>query len=111
MYFQVKKVSNGEPHNDSCCVGRPMGERYAFVMIIQNKWWQEFRRNNLHGEEIRSYVQKGLAPPRDTSLILFYVAKPVGEIAGYAEFVERKTGDSEELWKKYGGESVLSSGE
>jgi predicted transcriptional regulator len=56
-------------------------------------------------------VQKGLAPPRDTSLILFYVAKPVGEIAGYAEFVERKTGDSEELWKEYGRESVLNSRE
>jgi len=88
-----------------------MDERYAFVMMIQKKWWQKFHRKNLQSEEIQSYVQKGLAPPRDTSLILFYVAKPVGEIAGYAEFVERKAGDSEELWKEHGGESVLSSRE
>ncbi|MFZ1038576.1 MAG: hypothetical protein WAN53_01675 [Candidatus Bathyarchaeia archaeon] len=88
-----------------------MGEKYAFVMMIQNKWWQEFHRRNLQGKKIRSYVQKGLAPPKDTSLILFYLAKPVGEIAGHAEFVERKTGDSEELWKKYGRESVLDSRE
>jgi predicted transcriptional regulator len=42
---------------------------------------------------------------------MFYVTKPVGEVAGYAEFVERKAGDSEALWKAHGRESVLSSKE
>jgi predicted transcriptional regulator len=32
-------------------------------------------------------------------------------MAGYAEFVERKTGKAEEMWKKYGRESVLGSEE
>jgi predicted transcriptional regulator len=82
-----------------------MSAQYAFVVMTKSKWWSEFR---LHGnEQVQSYIQKGLAPPKQTSLILFYVTKPVGEIAGYAEFIERKTGDPEKLWNEYGRESVL----
>jgi len=43
--------------------------------------------------------------------MLFYVAKPAGEIAGYAEFIERKVGETDEMWKALGMESVLSSKE
>ena len=82
-----------------------MSTQYAFVVMTKSKWWSEFR---LHGtEQVQSYIQKGLAPPKQTSLILFYVTKPVGEVAGYAEFIERKTGDPEKLWNEYGRESVL----
>jgi len=44
-------------------------------------------------------------------LILFYVAKPAGHVAGYGEFVERKVGNALELWAKHGVESALSSKE
>jgi predicted transcriptional regulator len=81
------------------------GGKYAFVMMIQSRWWNEFRFHQ--SGQMQTYVQKGLAPPKKASLILFYVTKPVGEIAGYAEFVERRTGDAERLWKEYGRESVL----
>jgi hypothetical protein len=71
-----------------------MSAQYAFVVMTKSKWWSEFR---LHGnEQVQSYIQKGLAPPKQTSLILFYVTKPVGEVAGYAEFIERKTGEAVE---------------
>jgi predicted transcriptional regulator len=88
-----------------------MRERYAFVMMIKEKWWREFLRLHSKGREIQSYVRRGLAPPKNASLVFFYVAKPVCEIAGYAEFIERKVGKPEDLWKEYGGESVLESAE
>jgi predicted transcriptional regulator len=50
-----------------------------------------------------------LAPPKNAIKILFYVSKPIGEIAGYAEFVQRTVGEPMELWEKYEEESVLRS--
>lgn len=44
-------------------------------------------------------------------MILFYVTKPVGEIAGHAEFIERKVGEPIEMWKQHGYESAISSKE
>jgi predicted transcriptional regulator len=37
------------------------------------------------------------------------VTKPVRAIAGYAHFIERVVGNPQELWSKFGGESVLGS--
>ncbi len=84
------------------------GER-AFVMMIKDKWWKGFVDRHHQGKKVHSYIQKGLAPPKSASIILFYVTKPVGEIAGAAEFVERKAGDIEDVWEQYGDESVLTS--
>ncbi|MDH5793538.1 MAG: hypothetical protein OEZ18_03115 [Candidatus Bathyarchaeota archaeon] len=86
-----------------------MREDFAFVIMIKEKWWREFCRLHYEGKKVQSYVQGGWAPPKNTSLIFFYVTKPVAEIAGYAEFIERKVGEAEELWKKHGHECVLSS--
>jgi len=88
-----------------------MSEKYAFVIMVKDKWWREFRRLHHEGKQVQSYVQGGWAPPKNTSLILFYVTKPAGEIAGYAEFIERKVGDAEGLWNEHGHESVLNSAE
>ena len=88
-----------------------MKEKYGFVMMIREKWWREFCNLGSKGKETFSYVQGGWAPPKNTSLIFFYVAKPVGEVAGYAEFIERKVGDAESLWSEHGSESVLKSKE
>ncbi|MBS7632709.1 hypothetical protein KEJ15_03690 [Candidatus Bathyarchaeota archaeon] len=85
--------------------------RYAFVMMIQNKYWQKFLQRSLDGFEIHSYVRRGFAGPSLTSVLLFYVAKPIGELAGYAEFVERSAGKVDEIWRKHGVESVLGSKE
>jgi len=88
-----------------------MNEKYAFVIMIRDKWWREFRRLNHEGKKVQSYVQGGWAPPKSTSLIFFYVTKPVAEIAGYAEFIERKVGEAESLWNEHGNESVLQTKE
>jgi len=88
-----------------------MDGKYAFVIMIQDRWWREFLRRKQQGKRTHSYVQKGLAPPKYGSVILFYVTKPVGEMAGYAEFIERQAGNAEKMWEEYGHESVLKSKE
>jgi predicted transcriptional regulator len=88
-----------------------MSGKQAFVMMVQKRWWNEFCRRNREGKKIHSFVLRGIAPPKDASTVLFYVTKPVGEIAGYAEFVERRVGDADRLWNEHGDESVLSSKE
>lgn len=88
-----------------------MNNRHAFIMMVQNKYWNEFRRRQQQGEQTHAYVNRGTAGPKNTSIVMFYVTKPVGEIAGYAEFIERKTGDSETLWNAHGQETVLNSKE
>jgi predicted transcriptional regulator len=86
-----------------------LDKKRAFVMMVQNRWWGEFIRRNHQGKKVHAFVLRGFAPPKDASRILFYVTKPVGEMAGYAEFVEKKVGDAEELWRAHGAESVFSS--
>ena len=85
--------------------------RYAYIIMIQDKWWKQFQHRYRQGRLIHSYVRTGLTHPKNTTLILFYVAKPAGHIAGYGEFVERKVGNAMELWAKHGVESALSSKE
>jgi len=86
-----------------------MSEKHAFVVMIKEKWWNEFRRLNRTGKTIHAYVRRGLAPPKNAKLIFFYVVKPVGEIQGYAEFQERIVGETDAMWKEYGRESCLQS--
>jgi len=86
-----------------------MNERYAFVMMVREKWWVEFLRRSHEGKKVHSFVVRGAAPPRGALLILFYVTRPVRAIAGYAHFIERVVGNSQELWSRFGGESVLGS--
>jgi predicted transcriptional regulator len=88
-----------------------MSEKQAFVMMIKDNWWRKFLRLHLEGRQVQSYVQGGWAPPKNASLVFFYVTKPTAAISGYAEFVERKVGEAEELWTEHGQESVLSTAE
>jgi predicted transcriptional regulator len=86
-----------------------MSERYAFVIMVMERWWVDFCRRSKEGKKVHSFVIRGAAPPKSASLILFYVTKPVRAIAGYAHFIERVVGDPQELWSRFGGESVLGS--
>lgn len=86
-----------------------MSEKQAFVMMVQEKYWNGFCRRNREGKGTHSFVLRGIAPPRGASKLLFYVTKPVGQIAGYAEFIERRLGDADTLWNEYGDEVVLAS--
>jgi predicted transcriptional regulator len=54
-------------------------------------------------------VRKNQVAPKQAQQLLFYVKKPVMQIRGVADFIERLTGPAEELWAKYGGESCFES--
>lgn len=56
-------------------------------------------------------MKTGAAPPKEASTVLFYVTKPVGEMAGHAEFIERKVGEPVDMWKQHGYESAICSKE
>ena len=49
--------------------------------------------------------------PKNAKLLFFYVTHPHKDIRGFADFVERVTGDAEDLWKSLGNESLLNSDE
>jgi len=98
--------------NQTVILGRDlMSPKQAFVMMIQDRWWQQFLRKNREGSRVHSYVKTGVAPPKEVSTTLFYVTKPVGEMAGHAGFIERKVGEPIEMWKQYGHESAINSKE
>jgi len=86
-----------------------MSDKYAYVMMIHDKWWQGFLDLHLKGKKTFSYVQSAnRAPPKkNPSLLFFYVTNPVRAIEGYAEFIENRIGDAESLWKDFGDESAL----
>lgn len=86
-----------------------MIDRYAYVLMIQDKWWRQFQHRHQKGKMFHSYVKTGRAYPKGTMLIFFYVTEPVGQVAGYAEFAELKVGNAAELWAEHGGESALAS--
>jgi predicted transcriptional regulator len=103
----IVQILNGEIRNKP--FGGSMSERYSFVIMVREKWWIEFRRRLQEGRGVHSFVITGAAPPKGTQLILFYVTNPVRAIAGYAYYIERIVGKPQDLWSRYGGESVLGS--
>jgi len=58
---------------------------------------------------MHAFVRRGLVGPKNVELILFYVTYPHKEIRGVGDFIERITGDAEDLWNAYGHESLLKS--
>ena len=54
-------------------------------------------------------MRKSKVTPKNAQKLLFYVKKPVKQIRGIADFIERLTGESGELWRKYGAESCFET--
>ncbi len=47
--------------------------------------------------------------PKSAKLLFFYVTHPRKDIRGFADFIERLTGNAEDLWENLGHESLLKS--
>lgn len=84
-------------------------EHYAYLLIEDEKWWNRRTSGNKLGSEVHSFVRKGKVGPKAAQQLLFYVKSPVKQIRGVAEFLERITGTSDELWQLYGQETVFES--
>jgi predicted transcriptional regulator len=83
-------------------------ERYAFILVADKKYWNKLRERNKASGGTHAFVRKNQVAPK-TAQKLFYVKKPVMQVQGIADFIERLTGDSRELWRKYGSESCFEN--
>jgi predicted transcriptional regulator len=84
-------------------------ERYAFILIADEKYWNRLRERSKTNRGIHAFVRKNQVGPKNAQRLLFYVKRPVMQIRGAADFIERLTGNHEELWRKYGAESCFES--
>jgi predicted transcriptional regulator len=82
-------------------------ECYAFIQVADKKYWNKLRERNKVSRGAYVFVRKSQAAPKSAQKLLFYVKKPVMQVLGIADFTERLTGDSRELWRKYGAESCF----
>jgi predicted transcriptional regulator len=88
---------------------RQVSERYAYILMDNEKWWNRLCSQNRAGKKLHAFVRKNVVGPKKAEMLLFYVTHPVKEIRGFGEFVERIVGDAEKLWNTYGSESCLNS--
>ena len=86
-----------------------MLERYAYIILNIEKYWNRLCDQNRAGKTVHVFVRKGLVGPKNAKLLFFYVTHPHKEIRGVGDFIERITGDADDLWDTYGHESLLES--
>jgi predicted transcriptional regulator len=84
-------------------------KNYAFVVLNLEKFWKRLCSQNRAGKPLHAFVRRGRVGPKNAKRLFFYVTHPRKEIQGYADFIERVTGDSKELWQSLGHESLLNS--
>ena len=84
-------------------------ERYAYILLSDEKWWNRLCKRNQSGSETHSFVRRSRVAPLQTKKLLFYVKRPVMQIRGVADFVERLTGGYKKLWSAYGSETCLKT--
>ncbi|MCW4035069.1 MAG: hypothetical protein NWF03_06855 [Candidatus Bathyarchaeota archaeon] len=83
--------------------------QYAFIVLNLEKFWTRLCSQNRAGKCNHAFVRRGKVGPKKAQKLFFYVTHPTKEIQGYADFVERITGNSDEMWKKLGHESLLNN--
>lgn len=82
-------------------------QRYAYILTVNEKYWQRLRERN-QAASSHVFIRRSQVAPKNARQLLFYVTKK-RQVLGVADFVERLTGDSMELWEKFGGESCFAS--
>lgn len=84
-------------------------EHYAYLLVEDEKWWNRRRTRNRTGNMIHAFVRRGRVGPKEAQKILFYVKRPVKQIRGFGDFLERIVGTRDDLWNQYGSETVFES--
>lgn len=84
-------------------------KRYAFIVLNLEKFWNRLCSQNRSGKQAHAFIRRGVVGPKNAKLLFFYVTHPHKDIRGFADFIERVTGDAENLWKSLGHESLLNS--
>ncbi|MCW4047297.1 MAG: hypothetical protein NWE99_07025 [Candidatus Bathyarchaeota archaeon] len=84
-------------------------DRYAFILVTDEKYWNKLCKRSMANETVHVFVRRSQVAPKAAEKLLFYVKKPVMQVRGTADFLERVTGPAEELWTKHGSETCFES--
>jgi predicted transcriptional regulator len=84
-------------------------DRYAFILVADQKYWNKLCERSSANMAVHAFVRKNQVAPKAAEKLLFYVKKPVMQVRGTADFLERLTGPAEELWTEHGGETCFES--
>lgn len=84
-------------------------KKHAFIVLNLEKFWKRLCSQNRAGKSAHAFVRRDVVGPKNAKQLFFYLTHPHKDIRGYADFVERVTGDAKDLWKSLGHESLLSS--
>ena len=84
-----------------------MPNHYGYVLLESEKWWKKRCIQSKAGRTEQVFVRRGKVGPVKTEQLFFYIKHPVREFRGKAEFVERKTGNPDQLWNEFGIETVF----
>jgi predicted transcriptional regulator len=82
---------------------------YAFVLVSDEKYWNRLCSRNQTGKEIHAFVRKNQVAPKNATKLLFYVKKPLMQVRGTADFIERLVDDHKAQWIKYGSETCFEN--
>jgi hypothetical protein len=64
-------------------------ERYAFILVADKKYWNKLREGNKTSRGTHAFVRRNQVAPKTARKLLFYVKKPVMQVKGIADFIER----------------------
>jgi predicted transcriptional regulator len=84
-------------------------DRYAFILVSDEKYWNKLCERSKINKAVHAFVRKNQVAPKAAEKLLFYVKKPVMQVRGTADFLERLTGPTEELWSEHGAETCFES--
>lgn len=84
-----------------------LSERYAYLLVFNAKWWVRMCDRNRESDRVKVFVRRNRVGPLKAKKLLFYVGKPIMQISGVADFVERLVGDYKKLWDAWGDETCL----
>ena len=84
-------------------------KRYAFIVLNLEKFWKRLCSQNRSSKQVHAFVRRGAVGPKNAKQLFFYVTHPRKNIQGYADFIERLTGNEKDLWKALGHETLLNS--
>ena len=85
-------------------------EHYAYILMVDDKYWSRLCQSNKTTLGNQVFIRRNKVAPEHSEQLLFYVSGPKKQqILGTADFIERLTGNFEDLWKRFGSESCFES--
>src|SRR5208337_2648747 len=81
---------------------------YAYILTVDEKYWNRLCQRNSARIGTHVFIRKNQVAPKEAEQLLFYVTRKK-QILGAADFLERLTGNYEDLWEKFGSESCFES--